>query len=131
MSSPQKTSPALATDRPESGDIPWPTYESFYKICRQSIALRKADPVPIEWYFFIPSVKGEVCLVDDGENMEIYRNKDEHSSRIQRYWKVDNVYLVLTDNTLHIVSANTPIRKVAPGEIEHSDNNDFDDDLDL
>lgn len=111
--------------------VPWPSPEASLKIHKQSIALRKTDPVPIEWYFFLPSVRGEVCIVDDGENMEIYRNKDEHSSRIQKYWEIDNIYLVLTDNTLHVISSSTPIRRVAPGEIEHSDEDDFDDDMDM
>lgn len=124
MSAPQETNAAAK--------IPWPSAEAALLIHKKSIALRKQDPVPIEWYFFLPSVRGEVCIVDDGENMEIYRNKDEHSSRIQKYWKVDNVFLVLTDNTLHVVSANTPIRKVAPGEIEHSEDDSFgDDDFDM
>lgn len=127
MSAPQRSVTATTA----ATEIPWPSPEAALKIHKLSISVRKSDPVPIEWYFFLPSVRGEVCLVDDGENMEIYRNKDEHSSRVQRYWKVDTLYVVLTDNTLHIVSANTPIRRVAPGEIEHSDEDDFDGDLDM
>lgn len=109
--------------------IPWPSPDASLKIHKKSIAIRKNDPMPIEWYFFLPSVRGEVCIINDGENMEIYRNKDEHSSRIVDYWRVDNVILIQTENTLHVVTGDTPIRNVAPGEIEHSEDDDFGDDL--
>lgn len=110
---------------------PWPSPEDALKILKLAVSLRKTDPVPIEQYFFLPSVRGEVCLVNDGEVMEIYRNKDEHSSRIQRRWNVGKVCAVLTDNSLHLISADTPVRNVAPGEIEHSEEDDFGDDLNL
>jgi len=111
----------MSDNKKPAANIPWPSPEDALNIHKLSIKLRKDDPVPIEWYFFLPSVRGEVCIMNDGEKMEIYRNRDEHSSRVQQRWKVGTVSAVLTDNSLHIISADTPIRNVAPGEVEYGD----------
>ena len=46
----------------------------------------------------------------DGEKI-IYKNNEEHTSPIKNTYKVGNEYLVVTENTIYVISANTRVGK--------------------
>ena len=65
---------------------------------------------PICFYFYIDSCRGRVNIVQTGGDKIIYKNSDEHTSPITNTYKVGNEYLVVTENTIYIVSANTKVK---------------------
>ncbi len=48
----------------------------------------------------------------DGEDMVIYKNDDERTSPISKTFKSEDQFIVITENTIYIISANTPIRNL-------------------
>ena len=66
---------------------------------------------PICFYFYIDSCKGNAKIVSADVDKIIYKNNDEHTSPIQNTYKVGSEYLIVTENTIYIISGSTSIVK--------------------
>ena len=66
---------------------------------------------PVCSYFFIDSCKGQVSIVNSDGDKIIYKNSEEYTSPIQNTYKVGNEYLIVTENTIYVISANTKVQK--------------------
>jgi hypothetical protein len=67
---------------------------------------------PICFYFYADSHKGEVKICTDGKEKIIFKNLEEHTSTISNIYKVDKDLLILTSNTVYVISANTKVSKM-------------------
>ena len=67
----------------------------------------------IDLYFYLDSTKGNISLMSDGETTLIYKNDDEHTSPMIKHFKSDNDLIVITENTIYILSGSTPIKTVS------------------
>ena len=66
---------------------------------------------PLDFYFYIDSCRGNAQIVNaEGEKI-IYKNNEEHTSPIKHTYKTDNEYLIVTENTIYIISSNTSVTK--------------------
>ena len=79
------------------------------KTLQQAVKLSIKTTKPICFYFYVDSLKGRVCISSDGDDKIIYKNDDEHTSPIMNTFKCQNEFLVVTENTIYIVSSNTQI----------------------
>ena len=87
--------------------ISMPSSECLENAAKLSIKMSK----PICFYFYIDSCKGDATIVKaDGEKI-IYKNNEEHTSPIKNIFKAGNEYMVVTENTIYIISANTNVGK--------------------
>lgn len=59
---------------------------------------------PICFYFYVDSLKKKITICSDGEDKIIFKNEDEHTSPIQNTFKCGNEFIVLTENTIYIIS---------------------------
>ena len=50
--------------------------------------------------------------MNDGEEMIIYKNDDEHTSPILKVFNSENNYIVVTTNTIYILNGETEIKNV-------------------
>ncbi len=83
-----------------------PSDKTMQQAVKLSIKLCK----PICFYFYVDSLKNRVCIASDGEDRIVYKNDEEHTSPILNTYKVNTEYVVVTENTIYILSAATPIR---------------------
>ncbi len=83
-----------------------PSNETLQQACKLSIKLQKA----IDFYFYVDSLKGSICIASNEDDKIIYKNNEEHTSPIQNTYKVNTEYLVVTENTIYVISANTRIK---------------------
>ena len=83
-----------------------PNEKTLMQACKLSIKLKK----PICFYFYLDSLRGKISIVSDGEDRIIFKNEDEHTSPILNTYKSDNCYIVVTENTIYILSSNTQVR---------------------
>jgi hypothetical protein len=73
--------------------------------------------LPIESYFYIDSCREKVYICANDTDKIIYKNSEEHTSPISNIYKVENDYLIVTDNTIYIISSNTKVTKM-PANVE-------------
>jgi len=80
------------------------------KTMQQAVKLSIKLCKPICFYFYVDSLKNRVCIASDGEDRIIYKNDEEHTSPILNTYKVNTEYIVVTENTIYILTSTTPIR---------------------
>ena len=80
------------------------------KTLLQATKLALKTKKPVCFYFYIDSLKGKITIVSDGEDRVIFKNEDEHTSPILNTYKSENCYIIVTENTIYIVSAETQVR---------------------
>ena len=83
--------------------IPCP--ETLQQACKLSIKTQK----PMCFYFYVDSLKGNCSICSDGEDKIIFKNSEEHTSPILNTYKCDSEYIIITDNTVYIISACTKV----------------------
>ena len=84
-----------------------PSNNTLSQAAKLSIKVSK----PICFYFYIDSCKGQASIVSADGDKIIYKNNEEHTSPIKNTYKVDDEYLVVTENTIYVISCNTQISK--------------------
>jgi len=89
------------------GKIGMPGMTTLNNAAKLSIKLGR----PLDFYFYIDSCRGNAQIVNaDGEKI-IYKNNEEHTSPIKHTYKTDNEYLIVTENTIYVISCNTSVSK--------------------
>lgn len=90
-----------------AGKLTIPCEKTLSQAFKLSLKLSK----PICPYFYIDSCRGNANIISHEGDKIIYKNSEEHTSPIQNTYKVDNEYLVVTENTIYVISCNTQIQK--------------------
>jgi hypothetical protein len=80
------------------------------KTLQQATKLALKTKKPVCFYFYIDSLKGNISIRTDGEDRIIFKSEDEHTSPIINTYKSDNCFIVVTENTIYILSADTQVR---------------------
>ena len=83
-----------------------PTEKTLLQATKLALKTKK----PICFYFYIDSLKGKISISTDGEDRIIFKSDDEHTSPILNTYKSDTSYIVVTENTIYILSADTPVK---------------------
>lgn len=83
-----------------------PEPDTLSQACKLSIKLQK----PICFYFYVDSLKGNICIATNDDDKIIFKSNDEHTSPIQNTYKVGNEFLVVTENTIYVISSKTTIK---------------------
>ena len=91
---------------PASQQLVLPSDKTLQQATKLSLKTKK----PICFYFYIDSLKGKISIVNDGEDRIIFKSEDEHTSPIINTYKSDSSYIIVTENTIYILSAETPVR---------------------
>ena len=106
MSQPNNNLQVVAPAAGGSNTLTLPTEKTLLQATKLALKTKK----PVCFYFYIDSVKGKITIVSDGEDRIIFKNEDEHTSPILNTYKSDNCYIVVTENTIYILSADTQVK---------------------
>ena len=79
------------------------------KTLQQAVKLSIKTSKPICFYFYVDSLKQKITITSDGEDKIIFKNQDEHTSPILNTYKCGGEFLVVTENTIYIISAETKV----------------------
>lgn len=83
-----------------------------------SVLLRAAqlaveNDKPIYLDYFADSVDKKCCIGVQSDNTKnLVKSENEYTSTIQSVFKCETCYIVSTENSLYIVSADVPIKKI-------------------
>ena len=92
-----------------TGKITIPETTTLSQAFKLSIKISK----PVCTYFYIDSCRGKVNIMNSDGDKIVYKNSEEYTSPIQNTYKVGNEYLVVTENTIYVISCNTKVQKAA------------------
>ena len=92
-----------------------PSAKTLSQAARLSITISK----PICFYFYLDSCKDIIKICANENDKIIFKTMDEHTSSISNIYKVENEYLIVTENTIYIISSNTKVAKM-PEELSYN-----------
>lgn len=102
----QTTQQSAITASAPQQQLVLPTDKTLQQATKLSLKTKK----PICFYFYIDSLKGKISIINDGEDRIIFKNEDEHTSPIINTYKSDHSFIVVTENTIYILSSETQVR---------------------
>ena len=81
---------------------------------KHAAKLSSVEDKPIVLDYWTPSLdkKALVGARENGEKM-LVKSEDEYTSPIQKFYKSGTEYIVITENSIYIVSNEIPTRKIS------------------
>jgi hypothetical protein len=80
----------------------------------QAAKLAMAQDKPIQLDYYADTVSGKAFMGEDSESKEkmLVKSGDEFTSLIQKVYKVGEDYIVMTENSIYIVSGKVQKRRI-------------------
>jgi hypothetical protein len=80
------------------------------------VAIQEDKPIFFDYYR--DSLEKKCCIGVQGETKYLVKSNDEYTSTIQKVFKCETCYVVMTENSLYVVDANIPVKRVLPSSEE-------------
>ena len=75
---------------------------------------------PVYFDYFRDSLEKKCCIGVQGTTKYLVKSNDEYTSTIQQVFKCETCYIVMTENSLYVVDASIPVKRVmASSEEKH------------
>ena len=89
--------------------FPIPGQLSLQHSCKLAIT----EDRPIMFDYWTPSCDKEVLIGvrENGEKL-LVKNEEEYTSPISKIYKVEGEYIIMTENSIYVVSADIPTKRV-------------------
>jgi hypothetical protein len=106
-SAPSVSAPAVALPNPA--------------VLLQAAKLALAQDNPIRLDYYAETSNGSAFMGEDGETKEkmLVKSADEFTSLIQKTYKVGDDYLVLTENSIYVVSGKMQKRRIQANSLRN------------
>ena len=80
------------------------------------IALEEDRPIYLDYY--TDSLEKKCCIGVQGTSKMLVKSDTEYTSPIEKLWRLkeENTWLVMTENSIYIVSADIPVKKIVSDE---------------
>lgn len=76
------------------------------------LAIQKDMPIQLD--YFVESAEGKAFLGEDAQTNEkmLVKNSEEYTSHIQKIYKAGEDFIVMTENSIYLVSGKVQKRKI-------------------
>lgn len=72
------------------------------------------DDKPIMLDYWLDSIEKKVLIgVKDTDEKLLVKNAEEYTSPISQIFKVDEVYIIVTENSIYLTSSNIDTRRIS------------------
>ena len=78
------------------------------------VSMDEDKPIYLDYYK--DSVEKKCCIGVKGDVKYLVKSADEYTSVIQTVFKCETCYIVMTENSLYIVDATIPVKRVQSSE---------------
>jgi hypothetical protein len=87
----------------------------------QAAKLAMAQDKPIQLDYYADTVIGKAFMGEDAESKEkmLVKSGDEFTSLIQKVYKVGEDYIVMTENSIYIVSGSIQKRRIQANSLRN------------
>jgi len=109
-STPATTAPAPTTATGGASQDPLPNASCLLQAAKFAIQYDK----PIQLDYHVPAHHGTAFLGEDAKTKEkvLVKSKEEFTSLIQKFYKVGDDYIIITENSIYVASGKLQKRKV-------------------
>jgi hypothetical protein len=85
--------------------------ESTFKNAAK-IAITEDKPIMLDYWTHSIEKKALVGAKENNEKL-LVKNEEEYTSTIQKFYKSGTEYIIVTENSIYIVSSDIPTRKIS------------------
>jgi len=114
------SAPAAAAPAAPAGqsDIPSPAVLTL----AAKVAVQQDKPILLDYY--LETATGKACLGEDNDTKEkvLVKNVEEYTSLIQKILKAAEDYLIVTENSIYVVSGKIQKKKIAMASLKDNGN---------
>ena len=102
--------PAPSVTNTTQVELPMPSAQALL----QSAKLAQQLDRPIQLDYFADTFSGKAVIGEDQDTKDklLVKSNDEYTSIVQKIYKVGDDYLVLTENSIYIISGKVQKRKI-------------------
>ena len=128
MSAPVQNTPAIAP-APGTPGVPNPIP------CNDAIMMASrlafAGKMPIQTDYYYATATGQAFIGEDVETKEraLVKNRDEFTSNIKKMGKAGDDVVIMTENSVYVISGKTMKRRVSMKELRAFEDEDSDEDI--
>ena len=98
------------TDYTTESEFPIPSVQCL----KHCVKLGVVDDKPIMMDYWTESHKGTVFIgVKENDEKLLVKSEDEYTSPIAKIFKAENEYIVVTENSLYVVSCTIPSKRIS------------------
>jgi hypothetical protein len=110
MATPATTTPSVSATQAIATSEVFPSMQTMLQATK--IAIEQDKAIMLDYYR--QTVNNTAFLADDPETKEriLIKSKDEFTSLIKKVYKVENDFIITTENSVYIVSSKIQKRKV-------------------
>jgi len=76
------------------------------------LAIVDDKPIMLDYWTASLDKKALVGIREGGEKL-LVKSEDEYTSPISKFYKSDKDYIIITENSIYLVSADIPTRKIS------------------
>ena len=105
----QKTT-SVSSTKPSESNYRLPTDITLKHACKLSIVEDK--PIMMDYWTSSLDKKALVGAKTTGEKL-LVKSEDEYTSTIAKFYKSGSEYIIITENSIYIVSNEIPTRKIS------------------
>jgi hypothetical protein len=111
------SAPVAAVSAVQS-DIPSPAVLTL----AAKVAVQQDKPILLDYY--LETATGKACLGEDNDTKEkvLVKNVEEYTSLIQKILKAAEDYLIVTENSIYVVSGKIQKKKIAMASLKDNGN---------
>jgi hypothetical protein len=116
MSAPAPTQPAAANATITLAEkVPSPAT----LVSAAKLAIQKDMAIQLD--YFVDSAEGKAFLGEDAQTSEkmLVKNSEEYTSHIQKIYKAGDDFIVMTENSIYIVSGKVQKRKIQASTLKN------------
>jgi hypothetical protein len=106
---------ATATPAPQSLETPLPSAQVLVQAAK--LAQQLDRPIQLDYYADTHNQKAVIGEDPETKDKLLVKSNEEYTSLIQKIYKVAEDYLVLTENSIYIVSGKVAKRKIAASSL--------------
>lgn len=92
----------------DNSEIRVPAATTLNRAAQLSIKIGK----PICLYFYLDSCNNNVKIGTNNNDKIIYKNNEEHTSPISNIYDSNGEYLIVTENTIYVISSGVKVVKL-------------------
>ena len=105
----------MSAPQPQPSSLPNPS------TLLQASKLAMSEDKPIHLDYFADTLSGKAYLGEDSETKEkmLVKSVDEFTSLIKKVYKVADDYIIMTENSIYIVSGKIQRRRIQSGSLSN------------
>ena len=103
----QKSSSVVATTTSPTYKLPLDTTLQH----ASKLAIVEDKPIMYDYWMSSLEKKAIIGVRKNGEKL-LVKNEEEYTSPISKFYKVETDYIVITENSIYLVSAEIPTRRI-------------------